>query len=99
MTKLLTEPVPLELLTLDTGIFRQIRAPTINAEEYNDRIARAETGTVGYVVDDPGVCLIIEEDGDLWRWKLCDAELYEAAREEHQWLRDVPQIFLRGGQA
>jgi len=101
MTELLTK-----LLTLDAGIFEQIRAPSIpDAEGYNDRIARAELGAIGYVVataqawKGTQIWLIVQEDGDLWRWGLFDAELYDAARDEHEWLRDVPQIFLTGGEA
>ena len=96
---LLTE----KLLTMDAGIFAQIRAPSItDAAGYNDHIARAEAGAIGYAVTPAKawkgtqLWLIVQENGDLWRWGLFDAELYDAAREEHEWLRQVPQIFLVG---
>ena len=95
------EALDLLLLTLDAGIFYQLRAPSIiNGDEYESRLLRAETAAIGYVVaPDCGIntiWLIILEDDSLWRWSLVFAADFDTACAEHEWLAEVPQIFLVG---
>lgn len=99
--EVLKETKPLKLPTLEAGLFYQLRAPSImDGEEYESRLLRAEAAALGYVVaPDYGIntiWLIIAEDDSLWRWSLVFAADYDAACEEHEWLADVPQLFLVG---
>lgn len=96
-----TQALSLNVLTLDAGVFYQLRAPSIvDGEEYKSRLLRAETAAIGYVVAPEyginTIWLIVLEDGSLWRWSLVFAADYDAACAEHEWLADVPQIFLAG---
>lgn len=95
------EALGFRTMTLDAGIFYQLRAPSImDGEEYESRLLRAEASAIGYVVaPDYGIntiWLIVLEDDSLWRWSLVFAADYDAACAEHEWLADVPQLFLVG---
>lgn len=94
--------------TLEAELFAQIRRPSIpNEAEYDKRLARARAAAVGYVVapDYEGrgapdaIWLIVHEGGQLWRWAIVEAQFYDDACEEHEWLADVPQVFLTGASA
>lgn len=96
-----TDTLGLKLQTLDAGIFYQLRAPSImDGEGYESRLLRAEASAIGYVVaPDYGIntiWLIVQEDDNLWRWSLVFAADYDAACAEHEWLAEVPQLFLAG---
>lgn len=100
-----TKALPgLTLQTLEAGIFYQLRVPSFTEDsEYYDRLARAQAAAVGYVVAPDyqigginSIWLIILEDDSLWRWSLIEAGFYDVACEEHEWLAEVPQIFLVG---
>lgn len=101
-TQALNLPITtLKLPSLDAGIFYQIRAPSItDNHELDSRLARAEAGAIGYVVSPRQganfIWLVISENAGLWRWALTEEAFFDAACEDYEWLRDVPQLFLVG---
>lgn len=98
------EALKLRTMTLDAGIFYQMRVPSFTEDfEYDDRLARAQAAAIGYVVAPDyqvggvnSVWLIVLEDDNLWRWSLIEAGFYDVACEDHVWLAEVPQLFLVG---
>jgi hypothetical protein len=88
-----------DILTVDAKLFEQILTPDISEEEqYHNRLQRASEHSIGYVVMPGGrgttVWILVLEDGQFWRWGGCSGEYYDSFVEEHQWLTDLPQLFL-----
>jgi hypothetical protein len=92
------------LLSMDIEVFNQIAIPDIEESDYEECLERCQTCAVGYVIQaiDHGwgplvqhLWLIMLDDGHLWRWQAMNAADLDAAFKEHQWLRTLPQIFLR----
>ena len=84
---------------MKSAYLNQIRRQPVNDDNYADILGRAELNSIGYVTGtepcgDMVIWLIVREGIYLWRWNLADADLYEAACEEHPWLAEVPQVFL-----
>jgi len=89
-----------DILTVDAGLFQQILAPEIGEDQYEKRLERARDHAIGYAVTPiykgTTIWIVVLEDDRFWRWAVCTGEYYDAFIEEHEWLADLPQLFLVG---
>lgn len=86
----------LEILTLDKGIWSQIRIPDIRPHKVDSLEKEAEATGLALVIDSLQQVWVLCQDaqGNYFRWALCEVEYLEAAGDAYGWITALPQVFL-----